>query len=66
VAEVEESSSAAMTHVCFEVFITSQPCKTIVLVARKMETLSGAKFEHYRPDNCRLKWFFLVKPTFSN
>ena len=31
-----------------------------------METLSGAKFEPFRDDNCGLRWFCSVKPTYSD
>ena len=56
----------AMTLVCSKVFCTSQPCNTIVLTARNMETLSGAKFEPFSDHNCRLRRFCSVKPTYSD
>ena len=58
------SLSDAMKLMSSEVFSTSQACNTIVLAARKMETLLAAKFETFGFIYSALRMFYCLKPTY--
>ena len=53
-----------MTLMSSEVFPTSQVCNTIVLAARKLETLLTAKFETFGFIYSVLRMFYYLKPTY--